>query len=211
MDYSKVFKAKELPPEYVSALLETEDARIAKEGIKAILRMCGDDPNREGLLETPKRVVKALLEMTGGMHLDPLAVLGAVFKEGIHYDEIVLVRGIETVSVCEHHLIPFQGYCDIAVIPNPDIGVLGLSKYARLVDVLSRRPQVQERLGVQIADALEAAIQPAGVAVRITAKHGCMSCRGVRKQNSDTVTQVLRGAFRDNADSRAELMDMLKA
>jgi GTP cyclohydrolase I len=184
--------------------------KAATKGIRALLEVIGENPDREGLLKTPHRVVKAFLEMTEGLAMDPIATLGTVFKEDIHYDEIILKKNIEFNSLCEHHLLNFTGHVDIAYIPNQEIGVVGLSKLSRVVDVFAKRPQVQERMTVQIADAIEQALKPAGVAVRVTAMHSCVRCRGVQKQNAEMVTQVLRGEFREKAEVRQEFSDLLQ-
>jgi GTP cyclohydrolase I len=184
--------------------------KAATKGIRALLEVIGENPDREGLLKTPHRVVKALLEQTEGLTMDPISALGTVFKEDIHYDEIILKKNIEFNSLCEHHLLNFTGHVDIAYIPNQEIGVVGLSKLSRVVDVFAKRPQVQERMTVQIADAIEQALKPAGVAVRVTAMHSCVRCRGVQKQNTEMVTQVLRGEFREKAEVRQEFSDLLQ-
>ena len=189
--------------------LDTPEGKAAMEGVKAILKLIGENPEREGLINTPKRVAKSFLELCEGLTQDPYEILGTTFKEGISYDEIVLVRNVPFTSLCEHHLLTFRGLASIAYLPNPTIGVVGLSKLARLLDVYARRPQVQERLTVQIADAIEEVLKPVGTAVRITSEHSCMSCRGVQKHGADMVTQVLRGAFRDNPETRQEFSDML--
>lgn len=198
------FKTKEIPQTLIPELLESEDAKIAFEGVKAMLRLCGEDTEREGLSDTPRRVIKAFLEMTSGMYLDPTAVLGTVFKEGINYDEMVVLINVKVWSLCEHHLLPFSVICDIGYIPNPEIGVLGLSKLVRLAEILANRPQVQERLTVQIAETLEQALKPLGVAVRIRGEHQCVACRGVKKTGAVMVTQVLTGAFKNRPETRAE-------
>lgn len=191
--------------------LESAEALEAMKGIRALLKFIGEDVDREGLKDTPRRVVKAFGELCKGLQdPSPEKVLGRVFKEDIDYDEIVLVRNIEFTSLCEHHLLLFTGHCSVAYIPNHDVGVVGLSKIPRLVDAYAARPQVQERLGVQIANAMEEVLQPLGVAVRIASTHSCMSCRGVKKQNADMVTQVLRGAFKDRIETRNELDSLLK-
>jgi GTP cyclohydrolase I len=185
-----------------------EHLKAAELGVKAILELIGENPQREGLLRTPHRVIKALLEMTEGLVMDPREVLGTVFKEDINYDEIILNKNIEFDSLCEHHLLGFSGYVDIAYIPNLDIGVVGLSKLSRVVDVFAKRPQVQERMTVQIADAIEDALKPLGIAVRITANHSCVKCRGIKKQNSIMLTQVLRGEF-NKPEVREEFSSLL--
>jgi GTP cyclohydrolase I len=172
-----------------------------------ILKAIGENPKREGLLNTPARAGRAWRELTRGYEQDAQAILKkAIFKE--HYDEMVLVKDIEFFSLCEHHLLPFFGRCHIAYIPSGKI--VGLSKLARVTDVFARRLQVQERLTEEIADALQKALHPKGVAVVMEAKHMCMIMRGVEKQNSIMITSALRGEFRKNAATRAELMKLLR-
>jgi GTP cyclohydrolase I len=189
--------------------LQSKEGREAMKGIRAMLKFIGEDPDREGLLDTPKRVVKAMLELTHGLHEDPSTVLGTTFKEGIAYDEVVLVRDIAFTSLCEHHLLSFSGFASVGYLPNPKLGVVGLSKLARLVDIFARRPQVQERLTVQIADAIQEHLKPRGIIVRIASKHSCMSCRGIKKETADMVTQVLRGTFKNKPAARQEVSDLL--
>lgn len=178
----------------------------AQEAVRTLLRYIGEDPAREGLIDTPKRVAKALREMTSGLAQDEVAVLGTTFEaEG--YDEIVLVRDIEFTSLCEHHLLTFKGHAHVGYLPRAR--VVGLSKIPRMVDVLSRRPQIQERMTKQVADALENALDPRGVFVVIEGEHSCMSCRGVRKHGAAMVTSCVRGVFRDNVHARAEAMSLI--
>jgi GTP cyclohydrolase I len=166
----------------------------------------GEDPDREGLLETPRRVAKMYEEMFSGLFLDPGRHLDVTFEES--YDEIVLVRDIEFTSMCEHHLLPFKGVAHVAYIPNGR--VTGLSKLARLVDEVARRPQVQERMTQTIADLMEERLGSSAVGVIIQAEHSCMSMRGIRKQGSMTVTSSMRGSFKTNQASRAELMSLIQ-
>jgi len=176
--------------------------------IEALLRELGEDPHREGLKKTPERVEAALRYFTSGYEKDVKEIVnGAVFTE--NYDEMVIVKDIDVFSLCEHHLLPFIGKCHIAYIPNKKI--LGLSKLARLVEMYSRRLQVQERLTTQIAETLEEALRPKGVAVVIEAIHLCMMMRGVEKQNSKAVTSAMLGAFRDRPATRAEFMELIKS
>ena len=176
--------------------------------VEALLKELGEDLNREGLEKTPERVEKALRFLTSGYGKDAKEVVnGAVFTE--NYDEMVIVKDIDLFSLCEHHLLPFIGKCHIAYIPNRKI--LGLSKLARLVEMYSRRLQVQERLTTQIAQTLQEALQPKGVAVVIEAIHLCMVMRGVEKQNSKAVTSAMLGAFRDRPETRAEFMELIKS
>lgn len=178
-----------------------------KELIRRLLKELGEDPHREGLEKTPERVEKALRYLTSGYDRDLREILnGAIFVE--EYDEMVIVKDIDLFSLCEHHLLPFFGKCHIAYVP--DRKILGLSKLARLVEVFSRRLQVQERLTTQIAHTLQEALQPRGVAVVIEALHLCMVMRGVEKQNSKAVTSAMLGVFRDHPGTRAEFMELIK-
>jgi len=175
--------------------------------IRQLLAELGEDPTREGLLNTPKRVEKALKFLTGGYDANIDDVLnGALFT--VDYSEMVIVKDIDFYSLCEHHLLPFFGKCHVAYIPTTK--VLGLSKIPRLVDVFSRRLQVQERLTNQIADVIRDAVNPMGVAVVMEATHLCMSMRGVEKQNSFCVTSAMHGIFRDNARTRMEFLELIK-
>jgi len=175
--------------------------------VKRLLAELHEDPNREGLLDTPKRVEKALKFLTSGYAANIDEVLNnALFT--VDYSEMVIVKDIDFYSLCEHHLLPFFGKCHVAYIPSDK--VIGLSKIPRLVEVFSRRLQVQERLTNQIADTIRDKIKPLGVAVVIEATHLCMSMRGVQKQNSFAVTSAMVGAFRDNARTRMEFLELLK-
>ena len=175
--------------------------------IRRLLAELGEDPNREGLLGTPKRVEKALRFLTSGYSANIDEVLnGALFT--VDYSEMVIVKDIDFYSLCEHHLLPFFGKCHIAYIPSTH--VIGLSKIPRLVDVYSRRLQIQERLTNQIADTIREKVAPLGVAVVIEATHLCMSMRGVEKQNSFAVTSAMVGAFRSNARTRMEFLELIK-
>jgi GTP cyclohydrolase I len=175
--------------------------------VRKLLATLGEDPDREGLVNTPKRVEKALKFLTSGYSADIDDVLNnALFT--VDYSEMVIVKDIDFYSLCEHHLLPFFGKCHIAYIPSTR--VIGLSKIPRLVDVFSRRLQVQERLTNQIADMILEKITPVGVAVVIEATHLCMSMRGVQKQNSFAVTSAMLGAFRDNARTRMEFLELIK-
>jgi GTP cyclohydrolase IA len=175
--------------------------------IRNLLAQLGEDPGREGLLNTPKRVEKALKFLTSGYTADIDEVLNnALFH--VDYSEMVIVKDVDFYSLCEHHLLPFFGKCHVAYIPNDQ--VIGLSKIPRLVDVFSRRLQVQERLTNQIADTIREKISPLGVAVVMEATHLCMSMRGVEKQNSFAVTSAMLGAFRTNARTRMEFLELLK-
>jgi len=194
---------------------ETFDARSEdevydpeKEGlIRNLLSSLGEDPNREGLRRTPLRVAKAMDFLTSGYHATVEEVIkGAVFTEECR--EMVVVRGIEFYSLCEHHMLPFFGHAHVAYLPKGK--VVGLSKIARVVDVFARRLQVQERLTNQVADALMAALDPHGVAVVMEASHTCMMMRGVQKQNSTTVSSAMRGTFEDDPRTRAEFMGFIR-
>ena len=181
-------------------------ARIER-AVREILVAIGEDPDRDGLLDTPARVARAYAEQFSGLSQDPEDVLGTVFDAD--HDELILVRDIEMYSTCEHHLVPFFGRAHVAYIPNEKGQITGLSKLARLVDVYARRPQVQERMTSQIADALMRVLEPRGALVVIEAEHLCMSMRGVRKPGAKTVTSAVRGSIRDNASTRAEAMSLL--
>ena len=183
------------------------DAQKVEEGIRLILEGIGEDPGREGLKETPRRVAEMYREVFGGLHEDPDAVVDAVFDVG--HDEMIMVRDISFSAFCEHHLVPFTGKAHVAYVPNEDGRITGLSKLARLVDVLARRPQVQEKLTTQIADVLERTLKPRGVFVVLEAEHLCMSIRGVKKPGSETVTSAVRGVFRTDARTRAEAMGLI--
>jgi GTP cyclohydrolase I len=178
-----------------------------QELIRKLLESLGEDPNREGLLNTPQRVEKAMTFLTSGYRADIDQVLnGALFS--VDYSEMVIVKDIDFYSLCEHHLLPFFGKCHIAYIPNKK--VIGLSKIPRLVDVFSRRLQIQERMTNQIADTILAKVSPLGVAVVVEATHLCMSMRGVEKQNSFAVTSAMLGAFRNNTRTRMEFLELIK-
>jgi GTP cyclohydrolase IA len=183
------------------------DAARAEAAVRELLSAIGDDPDRMGLTDTPARVVRMYREAFAGVDRDPEDVLTSTFDEG--HDEMVLVRGIEMYSMCEHHLVPFFGQAHVGYIPNAMGQITGLSKLARLVDLYAKRPQVQERLTTQIADALEHQLKPRGVIVVIEAEHLCMSMRGVRKPGAQTVTSAVRGGFRDSVSTRAEAMSLI--
>ena len=175
--------------------------------ITRLLQELGEDPTREGLVRTPKRVEKALKFLTSGYFAEVDTVLnGALFS--VDYNEMVIVRDIDYYSLCEHHLLPFFGRCHVAYIPNGR--VIGLSKLPRLVDIFARRLQLQERMTNQIAETIRTKIEPLGVAVVCEGTHLCMAMRGVEKQNSYTITSAMLGAFRDNARTRMEFLELLK-
>lgn len=191
------------------AVIERPTREQAEDAVRTLLAWAGDDPAREGLLETPARVVRASEEFYAGYEQDPRDVLAKTFSEVGGYDEMVTVRDIRVESHCEHHMVPFTGVAHVAYLP--DQRVVGLSKLARLVDLYSRRLQVQERLTVQIADAIEEVLQPRGVGVVIEASHECMTCRGVRKPGSTTITSRLTGAFREDAGTRWEFLSLIRS
>ncbi len=172
--------------------------------MREILIAIGEDPDRDGLLNTPARVARMYAEVFAGLREEPDSHLKVVFEA--EHDEMVMVRDIALTSMCEHHLVPFIGKAHVAYIPNEDGRVTGLSKLARLVDSYAKRPQVQERLTAQIADEIEHTLQPRGVLVVVEAEHLCMSMRGVRKPGSSTVTSAVRGLFRDSTATRFEAM-----
>ncbi|HLT16473.1 MAG TPA: GTP cyclohydrolase I FolE [Acidimicrobiales bacterium] len=177
--------------------------RIAR-AVREILEAIGEDPDRDGLQDTPQRVARMYAEVCSGLHDDPAAHLTVTFESS--HDEMVMVRDIPLYSLCEHHLVPFIGRAHVAYIPGKDGRITGLSKIARLVDGFSRRPQVQEQLTVQVADAMERTLEPRGVMVVIEAEHLCMSMRGIQKSGSTTVTSAVRGLFRANISTREEAM-----
>jgi GTP cyclohydrolase I len=188
-------------------LTEPIDTGRVERAVREILLAVGEDPDRDGLAETPARVARAYAEQFSGLSQRPEDVLSTVFDAD--YDELILVRDIEVYSTCEHHLVPFFGFAHVGYIPNEKGQITGLSKLARLVDVYARRPQVQERMTSQIADALMTVLEPRGVLVVIEAEHLCMSMRGVRKPGAKTVTSAVRGSMRDSDRTRAEAMSLL--
>jgi GTP cyclohydrolase I len=179
-----------------------------RNGVRAMLMLAGRDPYEADVRETPARYLKAWLELTEAPG-DPAAILGKVFPD-VEYDGLVAVGPLDFVSVCEHHLLPFTGVAHVAYIPNPDRGVVGLSKLGRLVDHYARRPQVQERLTRQIADAITEHLDPVGVGVVIRSTHSCMALRGVRKPGSLMTTSALTGAFRDDHAAREEFLALTR-
>lgn len=181
------------------------DMQRLENAVREILAAVGEDPDREGLLETPARVARMYAELFSGLHDDPRVHLQKVFTE--KYDEIVVVRDISFNSMCEHHLLPFMGKAHIGYVPNGK--VLGLSKLARVVESVSHRPQVQERMTEEIAGLLESELDAKGVGVVVEATHTCMTIRGVRKPGSLCVTSAMKGLFRTNSSSRAEVMQLI--
>ncbi|KQY48021.1 GTP cyclohydrolase I [Cellulomonas sp. Root137] len=194
------------PVTFTGAAVGEYDQDRVEAAIRELLVAVGENPDREGLRETPARVARAYREIFAGLYQEPGDVLTTTFDIG--HEEMVLVKDIEVYSTCEHHLVPFHGVAHVGYIPGTDGRITGLSKLARLVDVYARRPQVQERLTSQIADALVAELQPRGVLVVVECEHLCMSMRGVRKPGSRTVTSAVRGQMRDVA-TRAEAMSLV--
>ncbi|HIW69338.1 GTP cyclohydrolase I FolE [Dietzia aerolata] len=184
------------------------DAERAEAAVRELLIAVGEDPDREGLRDTPARVARAYREVFAGMYTDPSEVLAKTFDED--HRELVLVRDIPIYSTCEHHLVPFHGVAHIGYIPGKSGAVTGLSKLARLVDLYAKRPQVQERLTSQVADALVDRLAPSGVLVVIECEHLCMAMRGIRKPGSVTTTSAVRGIMRSNASTRAEALGLLR-
>ena len=183
--------------------VDLEKIQIA---VRMILEAVGENPDRPGLANTPIRVARMYQEMFAGLHSDPARHLETVFPE--QYDEMVLVRNIQFTSMCEHHLLPFTGVAHVAYIPNGK--VTGLSKLARVVEEIARRPQVQERMTQEIAELVNTHLETSGVAVVLSAEHTCMAIRGIRKHGSTTVTSALRGIFKTNESTRAEFMSLIK-
>lgn len=183
------------------------DKEKIKQAVRMILEAVGENPEREGLLDTPKRVANFYEEVFAGLHLDPANRLSAIFSED--HDEMVIVRDIPFHSMCEHHLVPFVGKAHVVYIPNQG-RVVGLSKLARVVEDYARRPQLQERLTSQVADLLMTKLRPQGVMVVVEAEHMCMTMRGVRKPGASTVTSAVRGVFETSAATRSEAMLLIK-
>ena len=184
------------------------DRAKIEDGVRRILEGIGEDPDRGGLRETPSRVARMYEEIFAGIDIDASQIVTVV--EGADFDEMIMVRDIPLYSCCEHHLIPFVGRAHVAYIPNKSQQITGLSKIARVVDMLSKKPQVQERLTTEIAEAIERALSPRGVFVVIEAEHLCMTMRGVKKPGSVTVTSAVRGLFRTDARTRQEAMDHIR-
>ena len=182
------------------------DQTKIKKAVLSIIEAIGEDPEREGLAGTPSRIAEMYSELFAGLHLDPRGELTVGFEEG--HREMVILRDIPFYSMCEHHLLPFYGVVHIGYIPNGP--VVGASKLARVVEILSRRPQIQERLTTQIAETILEAINPDGVAVVIQAEHMCMTIRGVKKPGSNVITSATRGLFRSRAATRAEFMSLVQ-
>jgi GTP cyclohydrolase I len=183
------------------------DVARAEAAVRELLVAIGEDPDRDGLQRTPDRVARAYVEMFAGLFVDPDEVLETTFDE--NHDELVLVKDIPLYSMCEHHLVPWHGRAAVGYIPGEDGRITGLSKLARLVDLYAKRPQVQERLTSQVADAVMRRLEPQGVVVVVEAEHLCMAMRGVRKPGSTTVTSAVRGIFKSDPRSRAEALSLI--
>ena len=184
-----------------------DEAEIRK-AVTSIIKAIGEDPERQGLVDTPRRVAEMYAELFMGLTIDPKEELTVGFEEG--HREMVILRDIPFYSMCEHHLLPFYGVTHIGYIPNADGHVVGASKLARVVEIVARRPQLQERMTSQIADAIMDGIKPDGVAVVIQAEHLCMVMRGIKKPGSTIVTSALRGSFRSKAETRTEFFSLLQ-
>ncbi|KAA1178576.1 GTP cyclohydrolase I FolE [Rhizobium tropici] len=187
---------------------ERPTQKEAEDAVRVLLRWAGDDPQREGLLDTPARVAKAYRELFGGYDMSPEDELGRTFEEVSGYDDIVLERDIPFFSHCEHHMVPIIGKAHVAYLPNGR--VLGLSKIARVVDIFARRLQTQEAMTAQIANAIDETLRPRGVAVMIDAEHMCMAMRGVKKQGSTTLTMTFTGAFKADPAEQARFMSLVR-
>lgn len=183
------------------------EAKI-KTAVASIIEAIGEDPNREGLVGTPERVAEMYAELFMGLGKDPKEELTVGFEIG--HREMVVLRDIPFYSMCEHHLLPFYGVAHIGYIPNKEGRIVGISKLARVVEIIAKRPQIQERMTTQIADAIDEAIKPEGVAVVIQAEHLCMIMRGIKKPGSNVITSAIRGLFRRRADSRAEFFSLIQ-
>jgi GTP cyclohydrolase I len=183
------------------------DKSLIEESVRSILKAIGEEVDREGLRDTPRRVADMYEEVFSGIGQDPVEEIDVVIEA--NHDEMIMVKDISCVSFCMHHLVPFVGKAHVAYIPNDAGQITGLSKLARVVDVVSKRPQVQEKLTTQVAGAIEEALQPKGILVVIEAEHLCMTMRGVRKPGAKTVTSAVRGIFRQNEATRAEAMGLI--
>ncbi|MEX2455270.1 MAG: GTP cyclohydrolase I FolE [Rhodospirillaceae bacterium] len=196
----------------MDAVVESETGRPSREeaeaAVRTLIRWAGDDPTREGLLDTPARVARSYAEFFAGYELDPEEVLMKTFEETGGYDEMVLIRDIELESHCEHHMVPILGRAHVAYIPNNR--VVGISKLARVVEIFAKRLQIQEKMTVDIASTIDKVLQPQGVAVVIEASHQCMTTRGVHKAGADTVTSHMLGAFRTDPSTRREFLAMIR-
>ena len=181
----------------------------AEEAVRTLICWTGDNPDREGLIETPKRVVKAYEEFFEGYNMDPEDVLTKTFEEVQGYDDAVIVRNIRVESHCEHHIVPILGVAHVGYIPNNR--VVGISKLARVIEIFGKRLQTQETMTAQIADTIQRVLQPKGVAVVVDASHQCMTTRGIHKTESSTITSRMLGAFRDNPETRSEFMNLINS
>ena len=181
----------------------------AEEAVRTLICWTGDDPDREGLIETPKRVVKAYEEFFEGYDMDPEGVLQKTFEEVQGYDDAVIVRNIRVESHCEHHIVPIIGVAHVGYIPNNR--VVGISKLARVIEIFGKRLQTQETMTAQIADTIQKVLEPKGVAVVVDASHQCMTTRGIHKTESSTITSRMLGAFRDNPETRSEFMNLINS
>jgi GTP cyclohydrolase I len=181
----------------------------ALNAVRTLISWAGDDPDREGLIETPDRVVRSYNEFFAGYKEDPEKVLGKTFEEVEGYDDVVIVRNIRVESHCEHHMVPIVGVAHVGYIPNKR--VVGISKLARVVDIYGKRLQTQETMTALIADTIDRVLEPKGVAVVIDANHECMSTRGIHKTESSTITSTMLGSFRDNIETRAEFMNLINS
>jgi len=190
-----------------TSLIDRPSPQEAMDAVRTLLRWAGDDPTREGLLDTPKRVIDAYEEFFAGYNDNPKDILSKTFEEVEGYDEMVLLKNIRLESHCEHHMVPIIGKAHIAYLPNKR--VVGISKLARLIDVFAKRLQTQETMTAQIADTINEVLQPKGVAVVIDAKHQCMTTRGVHKTNTTTVTSRMLGTFKSDPRTRAEFMTLI--
>jgi GTP cyclohydrolase I len=184
------------------------DEAAIKAAVESIIRAIGEDPGRDGLTDTPRRVAEMYKELFSGMHKDPVKELKVGYELG--HREMIILKDIPFYSMCEHHLLPFYGVVHIGYIPNDDGRVVGISKLARVVEILAKRPQVQERLATQIAEAIMEGLKPGGVAVVIQAEHLCMVMRGIKKPGASVITSALRGTFRKKAAARAEFMSLIQ-
>jgi len=184
------------------------DQKKIESAVQSLIEAIGEDPKREGLTDTPRRVAEMYAELFAGINLDPKEELKVGFEEG--HREMVIVRDIPFYSMCEHHLLPFYGFAHIGYVPNKDGRVVGASKLGRVVEIIAKRPQIQERMTTHIAEAIMEGINPAGVAVVVQAEHLCMIMRGIKKQGSAIVTSALRGIFRSKAETRNEFFYLLQ-
>lgn len=196
------------PVEAVEAVVKPTREE-AEEAVRTLICWTGDNPDREGLIETPKRVVKAYEEFFEGYNMDPEDVLTKTFEEVQGYDDAVIVRNIRVESHCEHHIVPILGVAHVGYIPNNR--VVGISKLARVIEIFGKRLQTQETMTAQIADTIQKVLQPKGVAVVVDASHQCMTTRGIHKTESSTITSRMLGAFRDNPETRSEFMNLINS